>query len=1335
MARPFSKHIAGIMSFLLIFTMSLPLGLFSHVPITKAATYTVSNKNDSGAGSLRQAISDANGNSGADTIQITGTGTVLLSSELTDITEDVTIVNSSGGSFTVDGQGSYTNCLDITGGGSHAISGIILTGCTNGIRLAGVTSAQIGDGSDETKVVVSIGNSSTGIRIENSDNVSIENAYFGMETGDTVNANGVGIQTGNTGGSNSNLTIGNTNTYGRVYVSGNTSHGIELNDITGTNTIQNTYVGVNTTGDSDKGNGGKGILANSNVSSLTIGGDAAGEGNVVSGNVDNAIHILVDSTTITGNVVGLAANQSAAIANDAEGIVIESSSNTIGASGTYSGNVVGGNGASGIVIDGSSVTASSNVIANNKIGVTPGGTDVGNTSQGIKVTGSNATGNTIGGASLGNTIANNAGGIAINSSASNNNIYGNTIGFTPSGSAAGNTNEGISINGAYNNTIGAINDDTRRNIISNNGAEGLSIVGSATGNVVYNNYFGTDSSGTGSYANDSGVYGISIQASSDYNTIGSISTGGGNLIANHGVGVYVSDSGTDFNTIRGNNHIFAYSMIEQASNANENLDSSSVTFSTTNSSSATGTTTVSGGAIDLYQDGTYLTSVTATSTNWESYRAFSGGSLWAAVTNSNGSTSATTATGTITADVTAPSTPTVSSSTGTVLSTSYTLTGTKDAYSSIENDGTEIVAIDSSTSFSYAMTLSEGANTLNLTSVDYSSNESATGSTSITVDSTPNLSYSSEVTGNSTTITGSTQANASIYSNDIQVTTADADGNFSFTASLSGGINSLVIYATADGNQSENVTASITTPGGGSSSISGGGGGGSSSNNTNTEESLAGDEETVEEVVEEETPVEEEIVEEVVEEEVLEETVVEEEIIEETAEEVPEETEEVIETITEEEAPVIEEENSESFDFVFTPNEDSSSEESSSEPEAKPLFKSNFTLSSSFTERAFEFAQENDRDFDAERDSDGDGLKDGDEVLYGTNPNNTDTDGDELSDAYEVFVSGTSPLEWDSDGDGLSDKEESAPEAQNYQKRELTQSQIDEFIQTYELEIAEDATLGTQDSDGDGLSDRQEAYYGTDPRNADSDGDGLDDADELFLYGSNPLQAKTRAFVAPKINNVREGESLEPGLQYFMGATDKGQELEVHILKDGEETLLQTLESDDKTGTFAFSTTLEEGDYSLVLVASKGRRDKAVSYPMNFKVQNRTDLKPEIQSINSTLTEQDITIKAPQGQHVVVAFQSSVYVSQIVVDSTNGNAKVKPKKQLEPGSHSFTAYSVDPETGQKSEVQQVEFSVATTAFASGQRGRNPIAIILVAVLGLMALVGMGVYFNRRKAHA
>ena len=67
------------------------LGYIQTAAALPAATFTVSTLNDSGAGSLRQAILNANATTGPDVIQITAVGTLQLLSALPIITETVTI--------------------------------------------------------------------------------------------------------------------------------------------------------------------------------------------------------------------------------------------------------------------------------------------------------------------------------------------------------------------------------------------------------------------------------------------------------------------------------------------------------------------------------------------------------------------------------------------------------------------------------------------------------------------------------------------------------------------------------------------------------------------------------------------------------------------------------------------------------------------------------------------------------------------------------------------------------------------------------------------------------------------------------------------------------------------------------------------------------------------------------------------------------------------------------------------------------------------------------------------------------------------------------------------
>ena len=124
-------------------------------------------------------------------------------------------------------------------------------------------------------------------------------------------------------------------------------------------------------------------------------------------------------------------------------------------------------------------------------------------------------------------------------------------------------------------------------------------------------------------------------------------------------------------------------------------------------------------------------------------------------------------------------------------------------------------------------------------------------------------------------------------------------------------------------------------------------------------------------------------------------------------------------------------------------------------------------------------------------DTDGDGLTDAEEDFYGTDKEKADTDGDGLTDDKETNIFGTNPLESDSDKDGTNDGDEDL-DGDGISNKEEVNNGLNPI---------------TKDSDYEGLEDSLEKEIGTDPLKADTDGDGESDYDE-YHNGTNPLVAE-----------------------------------------------------------------------------------------------------------------------------------------------------------------------------------------------------------------------------------
>jgi uncharacterized protein YegL len=138
-------------------------------------------------------------------------------------------------------------------------------------------------------------------------------------------------------------------------------------------------------------------------------------------------------------------------------------------------------------------------------------------------------------------------------------------------------------------------------------------------------------------------------------------------------------------------------------------------------------------------------------------------------------------------------------------------------------------------------------------------------------------------------------------------------------------------------------------------------------------------------------------------------------------------------------------------------------------------------------------------------DSDGDTIYDDEEVLLGTDPYDTDSDGDGLDDGEEYHVFGTDPGSADGDGDGLSDDEELFEFFTNPNEADSDGDLLNDFdeIFSYQTDPLD------EDSDNDQLYDGLEIAGGTDPNDKDTDSDSLLDGEEVLQYGTDPLSSDT----------------------------------------------------------------------------------------------------------------------------------------------------------------------------------------------------------------------------------
>ncbi len=401
--------------------------LLAAVPaLASGTTYPVTNTNDAGAGSLRQAILDANANVGADTITfaILGSGvhTIAPATALPLITDGVTIDG-----YTQSGASANTQAPDQ---GTNAVILIELDGTNTGLGSdAAVLFFAPGSGGSAVRGLAINRGHWAGIRLSGVAGMVIAGNFIGTDPSGTVphGNNNFGIL-GNNGPSN--VTVGGTTPAARNLISGNGTAGIDFGaaGLGGTgHLIQGNLIGTDASGGNALGGEQVGVeIDNASSANITIGGTTAASRNVISGNLLYGIRLNNGSgLVVRGNFIGTDVTGTGPLPNLNHGILVEANGSTIGGSTAGAGNVISANSLDGLSIGGGVTGA---VVQGNLIGTDRTGTfALGNHNRGIAVFGNNAT---IGGtaAGEGNVVAHsNVGGIVLLGSISGNAIRGNSI--------------------------------------------------------------------------------------------------------------------------------------------------------------------------------------------------------------------------------------------------------------------------------------------------------------------------------------------------------------------------------------------------------------------------------------------------------------------------------------------------------------------------------------------------------------------------------------------------------------------------------------------------------------------------------------------------------------------------------------------------------------------------------------------------------------------------------------------------------------------------------------------------------------------------------------------
>lgn len=466
----------------------VPARLVSNVSADR--TYVVSTLADSGAGSLRQAILDANAAVGTDQITFSVAGTVQVGDTALPAITGTTVVDGT----TAPGYSTKPVVrIDF-----QNTAGLTLAAGATGSQISGLSLV------DAAGAGVTIAASGT----------TLSSNYIGLwGNGSTVEGNrgdGVLVQAGASGNL---IGIGSTTAYALSNViSGNGGNGITI--LGDGNVVQANYIGTDAAGNRERANRGNGIQITSGAAGNTIGGTATNTnsptegifarppmGNVISGNRGNGV--LIDNgaeqNQLSGNFIGTTYSGNAALGNRGDGVAIaDADRNSLVGTTSLQPPFVYYNVISGNCGNGLRITDSDNTIVHaNFFGLAAdNATPVANGGDGLLVNGTSQRVDIGGQIPLGNVMSGNRRyGIEIADTAGGVTSFNSFVGQVAFGGAAPNGAGGIMVTSS--NPGFDLSDELtwiriRTSLIGGNRGNGIEFAGNAHGAEVTDTAVGTN---------------------------------------------------------------------------------------------------------------------------------------------------------------------------------------------------------------------------------------------------------------------------------------------------------------------------------------------------------------------------------------------------------------------------------------------------------------------------------------------------------------------------------------------------------------------------------------------------------------------------------------------------------------------------------------------------------------------------------------------------------------------------------------------------------------------------------------------------------------------------